>query len=55
MLESVIRKNKKHYPQTLLEACKYEIEKKKMERLINDLDQSLLDESDSEFDNESND
>ena len=51
MLESVIRTHKKYYPQTLLEECKYEIRKKKIERLINDLDQSLSNESDSESDN----
>ena len=27
MLDSVIRANKKNYPQTLLEECKYEIKK----------------------------
>ena len=36
MLDSVIRANKKYYPQTLLEECKYEIKKNKMENLIND-------------------
>ena len=34
MLESVIKKGKKHYPQTDLEECKYEIKKKKMTILI---------------------
>ena len=29
VLDSVIRANKKYYPQTLLEECKYEIKKKK--------------------------
>ena len=29
MLDSVIRVNKKHYPQTLLEECIYEIKKTK--------------------------
>ena len=33
-LDSVIRTNKKYYPQTLLEKCKYEIKKNKMENLI---------------------
>ena len=51
MLDSVIRANKKYYPQTLLEECKYEITKNKMENLIND----DLDESDNEFDNGSDD
>ena len=53
MLDSVIRVNKKYYPQTFLEECKYVIRKNKMENLINDdLDLSLSDESDSESDNE---
>ena len=53
MLDSVIRVNKKYYPQTFLEECKYVIRKNKMENLINDdLDLSLFDESDSESDNE---
>ena len=33
---SLIRVNKKYCPQTLLEECKYEIKKNKMENLIND-------------------
>ena len=49
MLDSVIRVNKKYYPQTLLEEFKYAIRKNKMENLIND----DLDESDNERDNES--
>ena len=54
MLDSVIRANKKFYPQTLLEECKYVIRKNKMENLINnDLSLSSSDESDSESDNES--
>ena len=53
MLDSVIRANKKYYPQTLLEKCKYEIKMKKMENLLNDdLDLSSSDESDNEFKNE---
>ena len=56
MSESVIRANKKYYPQTLLEECKYGIKKNKMENLINgDLDLSSSDESDDESDNESDD
>ena len=56
MLDSVIRANKKYYPQTLLEECKYEIKKNKMEKFINDnLDPSSSDESDNESDNESDD
>ena len=54
MLDSVIRVNKKYYPQTLLEECKYEIKKNKMENLISDnLDSSSSDKSDNESDIES--
>ena len=56
MLDSVIRANKNYYPQTLLEECKYEIKKNKMESLIiDDLNLSSSDESDNEFDNGSDD
>ena len=34
MLDSVIRVNKKYYPQTLLEECKYVIRKNKRENLL---------------------
>ena len=51
-LDFVIRANKKYYPQTLLEECKYKIKKNKMENLINDdLDPSSSDESFNESDN----
>ena len=36
MLDSVIKANKKYYPQTLLEEYKYVQEKIKIENLIND-------------------
>ena len=36
MLDSVIKANKKYYPRTLLEECKYEQEKIKIENLIDD-------------------
>ena len=53
-LDSVIRVNKKYYPQTLLEECKYVIGKNEMENLINDdLGLSSSDESDNESYNES--
>ena len=54
MFYSVIRVNKKHYLETLLEECKYEIKKTKMESLMNDdLDLSSSDnETDSESDND---
>ena len=52
MLDSV-NKAKKNYPQTLLDECKCEIKKNKIENFINDdLDPSSSDESDSESDNE---
>ena len=54
MVDSLIKANKKYYPQTFLEECKYEIKKNKMENLINDdLDPSSSDESDNGSDNES--
>ena len=53
MLDSVIKAKKKYYPQTLLEECKYEQEKIKMENLIDDdLEKSESDESDSDSNNE---
>ena len=56
MLDSVIKANKKYYPQTLLEECKYEPKKIKMESLIDDdLEKRLSDQSGSESDNDSND
>ena len=36
ILDSVIRVNKKYYPKKLLEECKYEMKKNKIENLIND-------------------
>ena len=58
MLDSVIRAKKKDYPQILLEECKYEQEKIKMENLIDDdLEKREFDESDSDSnddDDESN-
>ena len=49
LIDSVIRVNKKYYPQTLLEEYKYVIRKNKLDNFIND----DLDESDNESDNES--
>ena len=55
ILDSVIKAKKKYYPQTLLEECKYEPKKIKMENLTDDnLEKSSSDESDSEADNDSN-
>ena len=55
MLDSVFKVKKSYYPQTLLEECKYEIKKTKMENFINDeLEASLSDnETESDSDNES--
>ena len=50
MIDSVIKANKKYYPQTFLEECKYIQEKIKIENYINeDLENS---ESDSDSNNE---
>ena len=50
MIDSVIKANKKYYPQTLLEECEYIQEKIKIENYINeDLENS---ESDSDSNNE---
>ena len=46
MIDSVIKANKKYYPQTLLEECKYPQEKIKIENYIND----DLEDSDSDSD-----
>ena len=51
MLDSVIKANKKYYPQILLEECKYKIKNIKIEKLIND--DLELSSSDNESDNES--
>ena len=58
MIDSVIKANKKYYPQTLLEECKYIQEKIKTENYINeDLENSESDgnsndETESDIDNE---
>ena len=46
-LDSVIRVNKKYYPQTLLQECKYITRKNKKHNLIND-DLELDAESDND-------
>ena len=48
MIDSVIKANKKYYPQTLLKECKYTQEKIKIENYINE------DLEDSESDSETN-
>ena len=54
MLDSVIKANKKYYPQTILEECKYEIKGNK-NKSNDDLDPSSSDKSENEFDNDFND
>ena len=56
MLDYIVKVKKKYYPQALLEGCKYEIKKTKMENLINDVFESSSsdDESDKDSDNEIN-
>ena len=50
IIDSVVKANKKYYPQTLLEECKYIQEKIKTENYINEeLEKS---ESDSDYTNE---
>ena len=52
MLDSVVKAKKKH-PQPLLEECKYEPKKIKMEKLIDDdLEKSSSDESDNDYNDE---
>ena len=50
MLDSVIKANKKYYPQTFLEECKYIQEKIKIENYIDD---DLKSDSDSNEETES--
>ena len=51
MIDSVIKANKKYYPQTLLEECKYTQEKIKIENYISkDLDSN--NETEFDIDNE---
>ena len=58
MLDSVIKANKKYYPQTFLEECKYVQEQKKTENYIDeDLEKSESDchsndETESDIDND---
>ena len=60
MLGSVIKANKKYYPQTLLEESKYVQAKIKIENLINDdleeseSDSDSNDETESDIDNDEN-
>ena len=55
MLDSVIRANKKYYPQIFLEECKYVQEQIKIENYIDldlDLDSDSNDETESDIDND---
>ena len=58
MLDSVVIANKKYYPQTLLEECKYIQEKIKTENYIDDdleksaSDSDSNDETESDIDND---
>ena len=47
-LDSIIKINKKYYPQTLLQECVYKLINRKVENIITNLDSS------SKSDNESN-
>ena len=52
MIDSVIKANKKYYPQTLLEECKYIQEKIKTENYINEDLEKTKSDSDSNNDTE---
>ena len=53
MLDSVVKAKKEHDLQPLLEECKYEPKKIKMEKLIDDdLEKSSSDESDNDYNDE---
>ena len=55
ILDSLIKAKKKYYPQTLLDECKYEPKKIKMENLLDDdLEKRLSDESDNDSNDEQN-
>ena len=53
MIDSVIKTNKKYYPKTLLEECKYTQEKIKIENYINDDLENSESDSDSNSETES--
>ena len=58
MIDSVIKANKKYYPQTFLEECKYTQEKIKIENYINEdledreSDTDTNNDTESDIDNE---
>ena len=52
IVDSVIKASKKHYPQTHLEEGKYETQKTKMEKLINDDLESSSSDNETRSDSE---
>ena len=53
MVDSVVKVKKEYYLQTLLEECKYEAKKAKMENLINGESESSSSENETKRGNES--
>ena len=51
-LDSIIKFNKKYYPQTLLQECIYKLINKKVENIIISIDLDSSSESDNESDYE---
>ena len=51
-LDSIIKLNKKYYPQTLLQECVYKLINKKVENIITNINLDLSSESDNELDYE---
>ena len=51
-LDSIIKINKKYYPQTLLQECVYKLINKKVENIITNINLDSSGESDNELDYE---
>ena len=51
-LDSIIKINKKYYPQTLLQECVYKLITKKVENIITNIDLDSSSESENESNNE---
>ena len=51
-LDSIIKINKKYYPQTLLQECVYKLINKKVENIITNINLDSSSESDNELDHE---
>ena len=51
-LDSIIKINKKYYPQTLLQECVYKLINKKVENIITNINLDSSSESDNELDYE---